>query len=91
MAEKLNLDWEPKAPLLLTFEQVGLLLNVSSRTVRRFVARRELIARQLGGRTLILRSSIDVFLRRPYHATESDEEKAERRRRKAEREQVAQL
>jgi len=54
--------------LLLTLEEAAYLLNVSTRTVRRLLFRRELVRRKIGGKTLIPRSSVESFVRRD-HAT----------------------
>jgi excisionase family DNA binding protein len=62
-------DWMPDSPLLLTKEQTAALLNVSVRTVGNLLARRELVRRKIGTRTLIPRTSIDAFLKRD-HATQ---------------------
>jgi len=59
----------PDSPLLLTKEQTAALLNVSVRTVGNLLARRELVRRKIGTRTLIPRTSIDAFLKRD-HATQ---------------------
>ena len=69
MTEAANTDWMPAAPLLLTKEQTAALLNVSVRTIGNLLARRELVRRKIGARTLIPRTSIDAFLKRD-HATQ---------------------
>jgi excisionase family DNA binding protein len=66
--------WMPDAPLLLSFEQTAAWLNLSTRTIRRLVARRELVGRRIGGRVLIPRKSIEAFTRKD-HQTLSDEER----------------
>jgi excisionase family DNA binding protein len=66
MTETKELDWTPDAPLLLTKEQASLLLNVSVRTIGNLLARKELVRRKIGARTLIPRSSIEAFLRRDH-------------------------
>jgi excisionase family DNA binding protein len=65
----IDTDWMPDSPLLLTKEQTAALLNVSVRTVGNLLARRELVRRKIGTRTLIPRTSIDAFLKRD-HATQ---------------------
>jgi excisionase family DNA binding protein len=67
MTETNQLDWAPEAPLLLTKEQASQLLNVSVRTIGTLLARKELVRRKIGARTLIPRSSIEAFLRRDHN------------------------
>ncbi|MGD0955577.1 MAG: helix-turn-helix domain-containing protein [Candidatus Acidiferrales bacterium] len=66
MSETTNPGWMPDAPLLLTKEQTARLLNVSVRTIGNLLARRELVRRKIGTRTLIPRTSIDAFLRKDH-------------------------
>jgi excisionase family DNA binding protein len=63
-----NPSWAPDAPLLLTQEQCAALLNISPRTVRNLLRRKELTRRRIGSRCLIPRTSIEAFLKRD-HAT----------------------
>jgi excisionase family DNA binding protein len=63
-----NRNWMPSEPLLLTIEQTAALLNLSPRTIRNLVARKELVRRKVGTRSLIPRTSIEAFLRKD-HAT----------------------
>ena len=74
-------EWMPEAPLLLTVLQVAALLNLCPKTVRKLVARRELVARRIGARVLVPRTSIESFMKRD-HSTESPELKEARRLRK---------
>lgn len=69
MSETTNVEWDPEAPLLLTREQVAKLLGVSPRTVNNLLARRELARVKIGSRTLVRRSSIEAFLKKPNHPT----------------------
>ena len=78
MPEKINPTWKPDVPALWTVEQASIYLNVSQRTIHRLIARRELVARRVGDRKLIPRTSIAAFLKRD-HDTESPEEKQARR------------
>jgi excisionase family DNA binding protein len=71
MSENEKPDWKPE-PLLLSILQVAALLGVSPRTVRNLLSRRELPPVKIGARTLIRRSSVDVFLRKAEHATQED-------------------
>ena len=82
MAENTNPNWAPETPLLFTVEQVAMLLNVSPRTVKKLLARRELVRRKVGALTRIPRTSIESFLKRD-HETETEGQK-EARRQKAE-------
>jgi excisionase family DNA binding protein len=66
MSESVQVAWKPDAPLLLTIEQAAMLLNISPRTVRRLLGRRELVRRKIGMRTLIPRSSVESFVRRDH-------------------------
>jgi len=69
MSESVHVAWKPDAPLLLTIAQTASLLNLSPRTVRRLLRRRELVRRKVGARTLIPRTSIESFAKRD-HATQ---------------------
>ena len=73
----------PEAPLLLSVEQVAVLLNLSPRTVKRLLALRELVPRKIGSRTLVPRTSVEAFLKRD-HQTETEKQKEQRRRKAAE-------
>jgi excisionase family DNA binding protein len=66
MSETTNPAWTPDAPLLLTKRQVSLLLNVSGRTINNLLARRELVKRKIGAKTLIPRTSVESFLKRDH-------------------------
>jgi excisionase family DNA binding protein len=66
--------WMPDAPLLLTIPQTAALLNVCPKTIRKLISRRELVARRIGARVLVPRTSIDSFVKKD-HETESDEQK----------------
>lgn len=79
MSDKRNLDWQPDAPLLLSKEQVAMLLNISVRTVGNLLAQRELVKRKIGARTLIPRSSVESFLRKD-HTIEQKERRDETHR-----------
>jgi excisionase family DNA binding protein len=81
LSDTINTDWMPAEPLLLTKEQAAALLNVSVRTISNLLCRRELVKRRIGTRCLIPRTSIDAFIKRD-HATESEQEKQQRQRRK---------
>jgi excisionase family DNA binding protein len=70
VSQQENSGWMPEAPLLLTIEQAAALLNLSPRTIRNLVARKELVRRKVGSRTLIPRSSVDAFIKRD-HATKN--------------------
>jgi excisionase family DNA binding protein len=75
-------DLTPDAPLLLSVPQTAALLNVSQGTVKNLLARRELVRRKVGARTLVPRTSIEAFLRKD-HITETEEQKQLRRRKAA--------
>jgi excisionase family DNA binding protein len=79
MSETTNTSWIPDAPLLLSIPQTAALLGISERTTKRLIARRELVSRKIGSRTLVPRTSVENFLRRD-HETETPEQKKERRR-----------
>jgi excisionase family DNA binding protein len=66
MSESVQVAWKPDGPLLLTVDQTAALLNLSPRTVRRLLGRRELVRRKVGARTLIPRSSVESFVRRDH-------------------------
>jgi excisionase family DNA binding protein len=66
MTDSPNLVWTPDTPLLLTRRQAALLLNVSERTINNLLARRELVRRKVGAKTLIPRTSVDAFLKRDH-------------------------
>jgi excisionase family DNA binding protein len=66
MTESTHVEWMPDAPLLLNKRQAAALLNVSERTVSNLLRLRRLVARKVGARTLIPRSSIEAFLRRDH-------------------------
>jgi len=59
-------DWMPDAPLLLTVVQAAAMLNVSTKTIRLLVARRELAARRWGAKILIPRSSIEAAAKKDH-------------------------
>lgn len=59
-------EWMPTEPLLYSIEQTAALLNVSARTLKRLIARRELVSRKVGARTLIPRTSIEAFTRKDH-------------------------
>jgi len=63
---KVQPDWQPDAPLLLSVEQTSKLLNLSVRTVKRLLDRKELVRRKIGSSVRIPRSSIDAFLRKDH-------------------------
>lgn len=58
-------DWMPE-PALWTKAQAAAYLNVSVRTVSNLLARRELVRRKIGSRTLIPKTSIEAFLKRDH-------------------------
>jgi excisionase family DNA binding protein len=71
MTMKVQPDWQPDAPLLVTVEQAATLLSLSVRTVERLLFRRELVSRKIGGATRIPRDSIIAFCRKD-HKTRPD-------------------
>lgn len=72
-----QVEWMPDAPLMLSIIQASFLIGVSPRTTKRLIARRELVARKVGSRTLIPRSSIESFLKRNHETGEHRERKDE--------------
>jgi excisionase family DNA binding protein len=66
MTETRQTEWMPSEPLLLSIEQTSALLNLSVRTVKRLLDRRELVRRKIGSSVRIPRSSIEAFLRKDH-------------------------
>jgi excisionase family DNA binding protein len=67
---KVQPEWMPSEPLLLSIEQTSVLLNLSARTVKRLLDRKELVRRKIGSTVRIPRSSIDAFLRKDHDTQE---------------------
>jgi excisionase family DNA binding protein len=67
-------DWMPTVPLLLSIPQAAALLGVSQGTIKNLLARRELVRRKIGARTLIPRTSIDAFLKRDHQTQRFEKE-----------------
>ena len=65
MSEPQNPNWMPE-PALWTVEQASIYLNVSTRTVKRLLAARQLVARHIGSRVLIPKTSLETFLKRDH-------------------------
>jgi excisionase family DNA binding protein len=59
-------DEPPFAPLLVSIGQAALMLSISERTCKRLIARREIIARKIGSRTLVVRKSLESFVKRDH-------------------------
>jgi len=53
-----------RTPPLLTVHEVAALLNVSTKTVRRMIARNELPAHRIGGQLRVTRSDLAFVLHR---------------------------
>jgi excisionase family DNA binding protein len=68
MSEQQNNSWMPE-PALWTIEQAAAFLNVSVRTVKRLISIRELVARRIGSRVLIPKTSLEAFLRKDHATT----------------------
>ena len=66
MTIKVQPDWQPDVPLLLTVAQAARLLSLSVRTVERLLFRRELVSRKIGGATRIPRDSLLAFCRKDH-------------------------
>jgi excisionase family DNA binding protein len=60
--------------LLFSKREAATILSLSVRTVENLIARKELTARRVGRRTLILASSLNVFVRRD-HASPSPQKR----------------
>ena len=56
-------------PLLLSIEATAALLSVSTTTVKRLIAARELVSRKAGRRTLVPRTSIEAFCRKDHQTS----------------------
>ena len=83
MSDTINAEMPEK--LAFSIEETAHMITVSASTVKNLLRRRELVSRKIGARTVILKSSIEAFLRKD-HQTESPEQKEQRRIRRAERE-----
>lgn len=57
---------EQKFKLLVSKREAALALGVSLRTVENFIARKELVARKIGRRTLIPITSLESFSRHDH-------------------------
>jgi excisionase family DNA binding protein len=62
-------DFRPE-PALWSIQQAAIYLGVSPRTIHNLMARRELVRRKIGRRTLIPKTSLQSFLKRD-HETQS--------------------
>jgi excisionase family DNA binding protein len=72
MTEPRQSEWMPSEPLLLSVEQTSVLLNLSVRTVKRLLDRRELVRRKIGSTVRIPRSSVEAFLKRDHETGNSE-------------------
>jgi excisionase family DNA binding protein len=56
-------------PLAYSIDQAGVLLGLSPRTIKRLIARGEIIARKVGGRTILPAVALKKFLTRDHSTT----------------------
>ena len=56
-------------PVAHTTHETAYMLRLSERFVRKLVSNKQLVARKVGRRTLIPRSSIDAFMRKDHPTT----------------------
>jgi excisionase family DNA binding protein len=70
MSDETNFGWQPDAPLMFTKRQSSLLLSLSLNTISNLIKTKQLVARKVGSKVLIPRSSIEAFTRRDHRTGE---------------------